>query len=155
MSGRKRNLFLAQVCDFLMSAALSGGSTTLEALAGAGSGVPPQPSDIQRIMEDLAVGSQPEPDHAQQAGKESSHEEAGGGGESAGEPDQAQQAGTEGSQAEAAGGGGAESAGKPDQAQQANTEGSQTEAGGGGGAESAREVDRGAASSSQPDQTAS
>lgn len=99
-----------------MSAALSGGNTTLEALAEAGSGVPPQPSDIQGIMEDLAVGSQPEPDHAQQAGTESSHKEAGGGGESAGEPDQAKQAGTEGSQAEAGGGGGAESAGEPDQA---------------------------------------
>jgi hypothetical protein len=113
-----------------MSAALSGGNITLEALAEAGSGVPPQPSDIQGIMEDLAVGSQPE-------------------------PDQAQQDGTEGSQAEAGGGGGAEPAGDPDQAQQSNTEGSQTEAGGGGGAESAGEPDQAAAPSSQPDQSAS
>ena len=113
-----------------MSAALSGGSTTLEALAEAGSGVPPQPSDIQGIMEDLAVGSQPEPGHAQQAGTEGSHKEADGGG-------------------------GAESAGEPDQAQQANTEGSQAEAGGGGGAESAGEPDQAAAPSSQPDQSAS
>ncbi|KAK9908070.1 hypothetical protein WJX75_002406 [Coccomyxa subellipsoidea] len=38
-----------EVCDFLMSAALSGGNTTLEALAEAGSGMPPQPSDIREL----------------------------------------------------------------------------------------------------------
>ena len=49
MTGRNRSFILAQVCDFLMSAALSGGNTTLEALAEAGSGMPPQPSDIREL----------------------------------------------------------------------------------------------------------
>ena len=82
---------LAQVCDFLMSAALTGGNTTLQAMEEAGSDAPPQPSEIQGIMEDLAMGSQPEPDQAQQASSERSQAEAGGGvgAESAGEPDQA------------------------------------------------------------------
>ncbi len=64
-----------QICDFLLSAALTGGNTALDALADSGSDAPPLPGNIKGIMEDLR--GQPEPDQAQPASTEGRHADTG------------------------------------------------------------------------------
>ena len=69
------NVCFVQICDFLLSAALTGGNTALDALADSGSDTPPLPGNIKGIMEDLR--SQPEPDQAQPASTEGRHADTG------------------------------------------------------------------------------
>ncbi|BDA45130.1 hypothetical protein COCOBI_06-6100 [Coccomyxa sp. Obi] len=72
-----------------MSAALEGGAARLEAMGNAAPDAPPEPADIQDIIDDMQSGDQPEPEQAQQESHPPDQAQPG-----ENPPDQAQQGGT-------------------------------------------------------------